>query len=196
MIVRYFALIVLFSSFCCWMATSSSSSAPPEATEPFSKDKKRIHVTLTSIRTQGDRRDEMFRIHGLKVNKRNDSKKKSISTKFIYDSEEEAQNDVNLSKWYHGDKTNEPGEPAMPEPWDQDWICKPRETDSWIAIIAYLEVEGGQLSPNPRRLKKASGLDLTRNMLPSAFFVPAYDDLSDTRLSDHESTDDWVEIIE
>ena len=84
----------------------------------------------------------------------------------------------------------------MPEPWDPDWICKPRETDSWIAIIAYLEVEGGQLSPNPRRLKKASGLDLTRNRLPSAFFVPVYDDLSDTRLSDHESTDDWVEIIE
>ena len=84
----------------------------------------------------------------------------------------------------------------MPEPWDPDWICKPRETDSWIAIIAYLEVEGGQLSPNPRRLKKASGLDLTRNRLPSDFFIPVYDDLSDTRLSDNESTDDWVEIIE
>ena len=57
------------------MATSSSS-APPEATEPFPKDKKRIHVTLTSIRTQGDRNDEMFRIYGLKVNKKHDSKKK------------------------------------------------------------------------------------------------------------------------
>jgi hypothetical protein len=148
------------------MATSSSSSAPLEATKPFPKDKKRIHVTLTSIRTQGDRNDEMFRIYGLKVNKKHDSNKKSISTKFIYNSEEEAQNDVN---WYHGDKTNEPGEPAIPEPWDPDWICKPRETDSLIAIIAYLEVEGGQLAPNPRRLKKASGLDLTRNRLPSAF---------------------------
>jgi len=86
----------------------------------------------------------------------------------------------------------------MPEPWDPDWICKPRETDSWIAIIAYLEVEGGQLSPNPRRLKKASGLDLTRNRLPSAFFVPAYDDLSDASDSgsdsDYESSDDEVEI--
>ena len=151
MIVSYFALVVLFSLICCWMATSSSSSAPTEATEPFSKDKKRIHVTLTSIRTQGDRRDEMFRIHGLKVNKRNDSKKKSISTKFIYDSEEEAQNDVNLFKWYHGDKTNEPGEPAMPEPWDPDWICKPRETVSWTAIIAFLEVEGGQLGLTRQR---------------------------------------------
>ena len=158
MIVSYFALIVLFSSFCCWMATSSSSSAPIEATEQSPKVKKRTHVSLTSIRTQGDRNDEMFRIYGLKVNKRNDSKKKTISTKFIYNSEEEAQNDVNLFKWYHGDKTNEPGEPAMPEPWDPDWICKPRETVSWTAIIAYLEVEGGQLSPNPRRLNKASGL--------------------------------------
>ena len=157
MIVSYFALIVLFSSFCCWMATSSSSSAPPEATEPSSKDKKRIHVTLTSIRTQGDRDGVMFCIRGFKLNKKHDSKKKSILTKFIYNSEEEAQNDVNLFKWYHGDKTNEPGEPAMPEPWDPDWICKPRVTVSWTAIIAYLEVEGGQLSPNPRRQKKASG---------------------------------------
>jgi hypothetical protein len=144
MIVSYFALIVLFSSFCCWMATSSSSSAPPEATEPFPKDKKQIHVSLTSIRTQGDRRDELFRIHGLKVNKKHDSKKKSISTKFIYDSEEEALADVPLFRWYHGDKTNEPGVPAMLEPWDPDWICKPRETVSWTAIIP--EVEGGQLS--------------------------------------------------
>jgi hypothetical protein len=64
------------------------------------------------------------------------------------------------------------------------------------AIIAYLEVEGGKLSPNPRRLKKASGLDLTRNRLPSAFHVPAYDDLSDASDSDYEITDDWVEIIE
>jgi hypothetical protein len=178
------------------MATSSSSSAPPEATEPFPKDKKQIHVSLTSIRTQGDRDGVMFCIRGFKVNKKHDSKKRPISTRYIYDSEEEALTDENLFKWYHGDKTDEPGEPAMPEPWDPDWICKPRETDSWIAIIAYLEVEGGQLSPNPRRLKKASGLDLTRNRLPSAFFVPVYDDLSDTRLSDHESTDDWVEIIE
>ena len=86
------------------------------------------------------------------------SKKKSISTKFIYNSEEEAQNDINFFKWYHGDKTNEPGEPAMPEPWDPDWICKPRETVSWTAIIAYLEVEGGQLSPNPKRALQESYL--------------------------------------
>jgi hypothetical protein len=82
----------------------------------------------------------------------------------VEDIEEEAQNDVNLFKWYHGDKTNEPGEPAMPEPWDPDWICKPRETVSWTAIIAYLEVEGGQLSPNLKRFKKAIwfGLDSSK----------------------------------
>ena len=98
--------------------------------------------------------------------------KKSISTKFIYNSEEEAKADVTLFRWYHGDNTNEPSEPAMPEPWDQDWICKPRETESLTAIIAFSEGEGVQLPLNSKRLKKASGLDLTRNRLPSAFFCP------------------------
>ena len=112
MIVGYVALIVLFSSICCWMATSSSS-APPEAPELFPKVKRQIYVNLTSICTQGDRDGIMFRIHGLTLNKKNDSKKKSIATKFIYDSDEEARNDVNLFKRYYGDKTNEPGEPAM-----------------------------------------------------------------------------------
>ena len=135
------------------MAAKSSSSAPPEAAERSPKAKRQIHVSLTSIRTQGDRDGIMFRIHGLKLNKKNESMKKSISTKFIYSSDEEAKADVTLFRWYHGDKTNEPGEPAMPEPWDQDWICKPRESDSSITIIAYLEVEGGQLSPNPKRLE-------------------------------------------
>ena len=163
------------------MATSSSSTAPLEAPEQSPKAKRRIHVSLTSIRTQGDRYDEMFRIYGLKVNKRNDSKKKTISTvrkkpkmTLTY------SNGIMVTKL-----TN-------PEPWDPDWICKPRETDSLIAIIAYLEVEGGQLSPNQKRVKKASGLDLTRCRLPSAFFVPAYDELSDASDSDYENTDDWV----
>ena len=115
--------------------------------------------------------------------------KKSISTKFIYNSEEEAKADVTLFRWYHGDKTNEPGEPAMPEPWDQDWICKPRKTDSWIAIIAFLEGEGVQLPQNSKCLNKVSGLELTRNRLPSAFFVPAYHDLSDA--SDSGSDSDY-----
>jgi hypothetical protein len=161
------------------MATSSSSTAPLEAPEQSPKAKRRIHVSLTSIRTQGDRNDEMFRIYNLKVNKKNDSKTQPISTRYIYDSDEEAQNDVNLFRWYHGDRTNEPGEPAMPEPWDPDWIYKPRKTDSWIAIIAFLEGEGVQLPQNSKCLKKVSGLELTCIRLPSAFFVPAYNDLSD-----------------
>ena len=109
--------------------------------------KKRTHVSLTSILTQGDHNDEMFRIYGLKVNKRNDSKKKTISTvrkkpkmTLTY------SNGIMVTKL-----TN-------PEPWDPDWICKPRETDSLIAIIAYLEVEGGQLSPNPKRALQDSYL--------------------------------------
>ena len=191
---------MLFSSICCWTATSSSSTAPLEAPEQSPKAKRRIHVSLTSIRTQGDRNDEMFRIYNLKVNKKNDSKTHPISTRYIYDFDEEAQNDVNLFRWYHGDRTNEPGEPAMPEPWDPDWIYKPRETESWTAIIAFLEGEGVHLPQNSKRLKKASGLELTRNRLPSAFFVPAYNDLSDASDSgsdsDYECSDDWVEIIE
>ena len=89
-----------------------------------------------------------------------------ISTRYIYGSEEEAKADVTLFRWYHGDKTNEPGETAMPEPLDEDWICKPRETVSWTVIIAHLEVEGGQLSPIPKRLKKASGLGLKGYQVP------------------------------
>ena len=170
MIGKYFALILLFSSIYYWMAAKSSSSAPPEAAERSPKAKRQIHVSLTSIRVQGDRDGVMFCIRGFKVNKKHDSKKMPISTRYIYESEDEAKADVTLFRWYHGEKTNEPGEPALPEPWDPDWICKPRVTVSWTGIIAYLEVEGGQLSPNPRRLKKASGLDLTRNRLPSAFF--------------------------
>jgi hypothetical protein len=81
------------------MATSSSSSAPPEATEPFPKDKKQIHVSLTSIRTQGDRDGVMFCIRGFKVNKRNDFKKMPISTRYIYGSEDEAKADVTLFRW-------------------------------------------------------------------------------------------------
>ena len=88
----------------------------------------------------------------------------------------------------------------MPDPWDPDWIYKPRKTDSWIAIIAFLEGEGVQLPQNSKCLKKVSGLELTRNRLPSAFFVPAYNDLSDASDSgsdsDYECSDDWVEIIE
>ena len=37
---------------------------------------------------------------------------------------------------------------------------------------------------------------LVSNRLPSAFYVPAYDDLSDASDSDYEITDDWVETIE
>ena len=155
---------------------------------------------MSAIRKQGDRNDEMFRIYGLKVNKKNDSKKQPISTSYIYDSDEEAQNDVNLFNWYHGDKTNRPGEPAMPEPWNPDWIYKPREMESWTAIIAFLKGEGVQLLHNSKRLKKVSGLELTRNRLRSAFFVPAYNDLSDASDSgsdsDYESSHDWVKIIE
>ena len=72
----------------------------------------------------------------------------------------------------------------------------PRETVSWTAIITYLEVEGGHLPPNPKRLKKASGLGLTRQRLLSAFCGPAYNDFSNARDFDYEITDDWVEIIE
>ena len=112
------------------MAAKSSSSAPPEAAERSPKAKRQIHVSLTSIRVQGDRDGVMFCIRGFKVNKKHDSKKMPISTRYIYESEDEAKADVTLFRWYRGEKTNEPGEPAMPEPWDPDWICKPRVTVS------------------------------------------------------------------
>ena len=132
MIVSYFALIVLFSLICCWMA--SSSSAPSKGPERSSKANRQIYVSLTSICTQGDRDGVMFCIRGFKVNKKNDFKKRPISTRYIYDSEEEAIADENLFKWYHGDKTNEPGEPAMPEPWDPDrlgWLQAGRLQPKW-----------------------------------------------------------------
>ena len=190
MIVGYVALIVLFSSICCWMATSSSS-APPEAPELFPKVKRQIYVNLTSICTQGDRDGIMFRIHGLTLNKKNDSKKKSIATKFIYDSEEEALADVPLFRWYHGDKTNEPGVPAMLEPWDPDWICKPRETVSWTAIIP--EVEGGQLSWIQTAWSKHLLWPWLVMGWKGAFFVSAYDNFSDP--SDSGSDSDYMRAV-
>ena len=56
---------VLFLLFCCWMA-SSSSNAPREGGLMSPKIKRdQTFVSLSEIRTEKCRHDEMYCIHGL-----------------------------------------------------------------------------------------------------------------------------------
>ena len=65
MLGAHITAILLFLLFCCWMA-SSSSNAPPEDALMSPKIKRdQIFVSLSEIRTEKNRHDEMYCLRGL-----------------------------------------------------------------------------------------------------------------------------------
>ena len=121
----------------CLMA--SSSNAIPENAVLSPKAKDQFFVTISDIRVEKSRYVDMYCIRGFRVDKRRDPPKKSITTKFIYETEAAAKADEALFKWYHGHNATIVGQPPKPALWNRDWVCKPRESLEWTNIIAFLE---------------------------------------------------------
>ena len=144
----------LFLLIFCWMA--SSSNAIPENTVLSPKAKVQVFVTLSEVRVEKSRYVDMYCIRGFREDKRKSPAKKSITTKFIYETEAAALADEALFKWYHGHNATIVGQPPKPALWNRDWVCKPRESPEWTNIIAFLE-GGGTLQsfPNPSKSSQA-----------------------------------------
>ena len=85
----------LFLLIFCWMA--SSSNAIPENAFLSPKEKDRVFVTLSEVRVDKSRYADMYRIRGIREDKRKCPAKKSITTKFVYETEAAARADEALS---------------------------------------------------------------------------------------------------
>ena len=177
----------LFLLIFCWMA--SSSNAIPENTVLSPKAKDQVFVTLSHVRVEKSRCVDMYCIRGFREDKRRDLPKKSITTKFVYETEAEAKADEALFKRYHGHNPTIVGQPPKPALWNRDWVCKPRESPEWTNIISFLEGGGTlQSSPNPNRLKRSSDTEISSKRNRSYFSIPGFVELN---YEDEESDSDY-----
>ena len=195
MLAAHITAILLFLLFCCWMATSSNKAPPEDALMSPKIKRDRIFVSLSEIRTQASHDGKMYCIRGLQLDKRNMNPKKPIATKYIYHTEEEAKADKALFEWYHGHRVTIDGQPAKPSAssFNPAWLCKPRESPAWTDIIVF--VEGGgklELSPNPKRQKPSSDIDLSRRRERLYIeSIPGFAEIELNEISEGDSDSDY-----